>query len=112
MWYMQKIITIIVLIAFISLFLFFPTQVEIRGFLKNLLRFLKRITKFLIQLPGKIAGTLTSPLGPILGPIAAHMLLSNTPNRILEIIAKADKVQQGVNLFESQTKKLNAAKKY
>jgi len=92
-------------------FLFFPTQAEARGFLNNLLRFLKRTTKFLIQLPGKIADTLTQPLGPILGPIAANILLSNTPNRILEVISKAGKVQKGVDLFEAQTKKLNDAKK-
>ena len=107
----QKIITIVVLVAFVSVFLFYPTTVEAQGFLKNLLRFLKRSTKFLILLPGKIADTLTSPLGPILGPIAANILLSNTPNRILEVITKADNVQQGVNLLEDQTKKLNAAKK-
>lgn len=107
---MQKIITIIVLITFISVFLFFPTQVEARGFLKNLLRFLKRTTKFIVQLPNKIVNTLTKPLGPILGPIAAQMLFANAPSRILEIINKADKVNAGISTLESQTKKLNDAK--
>lgn len=108
---MQKTITIIILITFISVFLFFPTQVEARGFLKNLLRFLKRTTKFIVQLPSKIADTLTKPLGPILGPIAAQMLFANAPSKILEIINKADKINTGISTFESQTQKLNDAKK-
>jgi hypothetical protein len=107
----QKIITVVVLVIFVSVFIFFPTQAEARGFLKGLLRFLQRASKFIIHLPGKIADTLTRPLGPVLGPIAANILLSNTPNRILEVISKADKLQKGVDLFENQTKKLDAAKK-
>jgi len=106
----QKIITIVVLITFVSVFLLFPTQAEARGFLKNLLRFLKRTTKFIVELPGKIADTLTRPLGPVLGPIAAEILLANTPNRILEIINKADKINTGISTLESQTQKLNDAK--
>jgi len=107
----QKIITVVVLVTFVSIFIFLPTQAEARGFLKGLLRFLQRASKFIIHLPGKIADTLTRPLGPVLGPIAANILLSNTPNRILEVISKAGKVQQGIDLFEDQTNKLNAAKK-
>ncbi|MFC1687272.1 hypothetical protein ACFL0L_01740 [Patescibacteria group bacterium] len=107
----QKIITVVVLIIFVSVTLLYPATAEARTILQKLVHFLKKTTRFLINLPGNIAQTLTRPLGPVLGPIAANMLLANMPNRLVEVLAKADTVSQGISAFESQTNKLNAAKK-
>lgn len=107
----QKIITIAILIVFVSVTLLYPATAEARTILQKLVHFLKKTTRFLINLPGNIAQTLTRPLGPVLGPIAANMLLANMPNKLVEVLAKADTVSQGISAFESQTNKLNAAKK-
>ncbi len=105
----QRIIAIILVISVSVSFLLAPSVVEARGFFKNLLRFIGRTTKFIIRLPGNIASTVTRPLGPVLGPIAAQILLANTPNKILEVVTKADKVATGVDLIQAQEAKLAAA---
>lgn len=109
--HVQKTISIILIISIVFGYLAFPAKAEARGFFNNLLRFLRRTTNFIIKAPGKIAHELTRPLGPFLGPIAADVLLANAPNRILRIIDKAQHIQQGIDTYDAQVKKLGNAQK-
>ncbi len=107
--YRQKTIAVVLIASVAFGFLLAPATVEARGFFKDLLRFVGRTTKFVVRLPGNIASGITRPLGPVLGPLAAQVLLANTPNRILEIINKADKVSNAADLIQAQEAKLKAA---
>ncbi len=106
----QKTVCIVLVGTLCFTFLAYPAQAE-AGFLRNLIKFLRKTTSFIVNLPGKIASELTRPLGPVLGPIVANVLLANTPNRIVEIVTKAEKIKSGVDIFADQQKKLNQAKK-
>lgn len=107
----RKIIAVLLIGVLVTPFLLYPQKVEARGFFRDLFRVVGRTTKFIVTTPGKIANTLTRPLGPFLGPIAADVLLANAPNRILRVIDKASKIQAGVETFEAQQAKLDNARK-
>lgn len=107
----QKIILGFLVAVLLFGYLVYPRPAEARGFFRDLIRFVGRTARFVVRTPGNIARELTRPLGPFLGPIAADVLLANAPNRILSVIDKASKVQQGIDTYESQMKKLEDARK-
>lgn len=109
--HVQKTISVLLIISLVFCYLIFPAKAEARGFFNDLIRFLGRTARFVVRTPGNIARELTRPLGPFLGPIAADVLLANAPNRILRVIDKAQHIQQGIDTYDAQVKKLENAQK-
>ncbi len=105
----NKIISIILIFCLMTGFLAYPTPVYAKNIFQRLFQFLKWSTHHIVTGPGKIAAKLTRPLGPILGPIAANIILANMPNKLVKIITQAQKVKS-LTAYEDQTKKLNQAK--